>query len=180
MDIRRILKRTASVVGCLLVGMQFVPTARKPENGEVRGVHMQEVVDPKVGAILDRSCADCHSNHTRWPWYSRIAPVSWILCRDVSKGRAKLDFSQWTEEPRSTNARMEICDAVSDRSMPLRAYTVLHRDARLSELDVDLICAWASSPVAQTPPGQINGATQTADRWQTSSNATFTRTKGNR
>src|SRR5467141_1505221 len=122
LKVRRMLKRTATVFGCLIVGMQFIPIPKESENGKTPRVHMQEVIDPQVGAILDRSCEDCHSNHTRWPWYSRVAPISWIVYRDVSKGRNKLDFSQWQQEPHSANARMEICDAVSDGSMPLGTY----------------------------------------------------------
>jgi hypothetical protein len=146
--------------------MQFIPTTRESQEDQVNAVHIQEVVDPKVGAILERSCADCHSNQTRWPWYSNIAPVSWILSSHVSKGRAKLNFSEWTGEPQSTNARMEICDAVSNGSMPLRGYTLLHRDARLSEPDIDLICSWASSPAAQASAQQPTGTALTAERRQ--------------
>ncbi len=72
---------------------------------------------------------DCHSNHTRWPWYGRLAPISWILSRDISRGRAKLDFSHWPYEAHTANQRMEICDAVSDGSMPLKAYTFMHHRA---------------------------------------------------
>src|SRR5260370_16847138 len=86
---------------------------------------MQEAIDSRVGAILDRSCEDCHSNHTRWPWHSHVAPISWLLYRDVTKGRNKLDFSQWAEQPHSANARLEICDAGSDGNMHPRRYTHL-------------------------------------------------------
>ena len=55
---------------------------------------MAEVINPQVGAILDRSCQDCHSSRTTWPWYSRVAPVSWIVSKHVSEGREMLDF--WT------------------------------------------------------------------------------------
>jgi hypothetical protein len=77
-------------------------------------------------------CQDCHSENTRWPWYSRVAPVSWIVARDVRRGRAKLDFTSWAGRYHSTNERMEICDAVSNGSMPMKAYTIMHRRARLS------------------------------------------------
>ncbi len=150
--------------GGLFIVMQFVPTAGKLENGKAPRVHMQEAIDSRVGAILDRSCEDCHSNHTRWPWYSHVAPISWLLYRDVTKGRNKLDFSQWAEEPHSANARMEICDAVSDGSMPLRGYTLLHRNARLSEHDVNLICNWASTTEVQAFAAPISGATVTTAR----------------
>lgn len=172
---RIMIRGAAGAIGCLFAGMQFVPTARESEKGRVQSVHIQEVLDPKVGAILERSCGDCHSNQTRWPWYSSIAPVSWIMSRDVTKGRAKLNFSEWTQEPKSMNARREICDAVSDGSMPLRAYTLLHRDARLSEPDVDLICSWASPPVVQAPARQVSETTLAAERRQNATPRTSVR-----
>src|SRR6266478_7823471 len=135
---QRVLSRTAVLLGFARVGIQFVPTSTKPTSVTVSKVHMAEMIGPQAGAILDRSCQDCHSSNTHLPWFGRVAPVSWILSRDVNKGREKLDFSQWTGRAPSTNERMEICDAVSDGSMPLRAYTVLHRRARISKQAVYL------------------------------------------
>lgn len=135
--------------------------------------------DSQVGAILDRSCQDCHSANTRWPWYARVAPFSWILARDVSKGRAKLDFSQWAEKLPSTNQRMEVCDAVSNGSMPLRAYTLVHRNARLSKQDVDSICDWAATPEPTRPGVKALGLDAT-DETLTSSNNLHSFSKGSR
>jgi len=140
--------------------MQFVPNPYRLEDATHSRVRMAEVIDPQVGKILDRSCQDCHSDHTRWPWYSHVAPISWFLYRDVKKGRAKLNFSQWTQEATSANAGMEICDAVSGGSMPLHGYTLLHGDAKLSEQDVNLICDWASASMAQASATKVNRATR--------------------
>lgn len=104
---------------------------------------------PEVGAILQRACKDCHSNETRWPWYSHIAPASWLLERDVKRGREKLNFSDWTSRNRSANEVEEICDAVTNGSMPLRGYRLIHREASLSTHDVDVICAWADTAMAE-------------------------------
>ena len=108
--------------------------------------HTAEMINPQVGKILDRSCQDCHSNRTAWPWYSHVAPVSWVISKHVNEGREMLDFSQWINQPPSANERMLICDAVSNGRMPLPGYTVIHRNARLSRRDVDLICEWAAAP----------------------------------
>jgi heme-binding protein len=145
---QRALSRMAVLIGLALVGMQFVPTAVKRSPVPVSGIRLAQVIDPHAGAILDRSCQDCHSRHTNWPWYGRVAPVSWFLSRDVSRGLEKLDFSEWARRPQSANERMEICDAVSDGSMPLRAYTLIHREAMLSKQDVKVICDWAAVPQA--------------------------------
>jgi hypothetical protein len=142
----RLTKLASSLLALVFIGMQFVPTAAKPIPMGGDGFHLAQVIGPQVGAILDRSCQDCHSSHTNWPWYGRIAPVSWVLSRDVSRGLEKLDLSEWARRAQSVNERMEICDAVSDRSMPLHAYTLIHRGARLSKQDIELICNWAATP----------------------------------
>lgn len=74
-----------------------------------------------VRPVLEWACLDCHSNETKWPWYNRVPPVSWLIQRDVDKGREHLNFSTWTGgTPRlaTTNEIQEICDAVSDGAMP--------------------------------------------------------------
>ena len=148
---REALMRVTVVFGFLFVGIQLVPTTTRSNAVPASGPHMAEAVDPQVRSILDRSCQDCHSDHTHWPWYSHVAPVSWMVARDVRRGRQRLDFSDWARRPDSANERMEICDALSDGSMPPRAYTIFHRNAELSERDVDLICAWAAGAVAHEP-----------------------------
>jgi len=112
---------------------------------------MAEVINPQVGAILDRSCQDCHSSRTTWPWYSRVAPMSWIVSKHVREGREVLNFSDWAHQPDLADEPMLICDAVSDGSMPLRDYTLIHRKAKLSKRDVELICGWAAASSPMTP-----------------------------
>src|SRR5262249_5184984 len=147
---KRTLRRTAVALAVLIAGIQFVPCSTGPENNApMRMIKQSDVGGPRIAAILDRSCMDCHSDQTHWPWYSRIAPASWILHRDVKLGRAKLNFSQWSKPP-AVRARKEICDAVSDGSMPLPAYALLHHDARLSKQDVASIYQWASDSSTRT------------------------------
>jgi hypothetical protein len=141
----RLAKLTLILLGLVFIGMQFVSTAATPKTSAPTGVRMAEAIDPQVGAILDRSCQDCHSDRTNWPWYSHVAPVSWIVSKHVSEGREMLDFSAWADQPHSGDERMLICDAVSSRSMPLASYTMIHRKAKISPLDVKLICDWAAA-----------------------------------
>jgi hypothetical protein len=93
-----------------------------------------------------------------WPWYSRVAPVSWVISKHVIEGRETLDFSEWATQPPSDDQRMLICNAVSDGSMPLSDYAAIHRKARLSKEDVRLICAWAdasSTPMTSAQVGKL-------------------------
>jgi len=144
--VRRLAKLTLISLGFVFLGMQFVSTASTPKTPAPTGIHTAGVVDPRVGTILDRSCQDCHSNRTNWPWYSHVAPVSWIVSQHVREGREMLDFSAWTDRPHSESERMLICDAVSSGGMPLASYTMIHRTAKLSKLDIKLICDWAAAP----------------------------------
>jgi hypothetical protein len=145
---RKLAKRISLLFAFVVLGMQFVPAATTPKTSPTTGTHVAEVINPQVGAILDRSCQDCHSMRTTWPWYSRVAPVSWIVSKHVSEGREMLDFSAWANQPPSPDERMLICDAVSDGRMPLPEYSVVHRNAKLSKRDVELICGWAAAPSA--------------------------------
>jgi hypothetical protein len=142
---RKLAKLTLILLAFVFLGMQCVPTATTKASATT-GAPMAEVINPQVGAILDRSCQDCHSNRTTWPWYSHVAPVSWIAAKHVSEGREILDFSDWANQPDSADERMLICDAVSDGRMPLPGYTLIHRNAKLSKRDVELICNWAAAP----------------------------------
>jgi len=104
-------------------------------------------MSPQVAAILDRSCQDCHSNKTRWPWYSHVAPVSWLVADDVKNGREHLNLSEWgryDNSEASTQLR-NMCREARAGVMPLDAYTLIHRLAKLSEDDVKVLCDWTTA-----------------------------------
>ena len=102
----------------------------------------------EVAAVIGRACRDCHSNQTVWPWYSRIAPVSWLVARDVKEGRAKLNFSQWNiYSPEMTRIKLgEICKEVKSGGMPPLYYIQIHPETKVTPAEVSAIC---SAPVAQ-------------------------------
>lgn len=95
-------------------------------------------------AVLDRSCRDCHSNRTVWPWYTQVAPVSWLMAYAVTKGRKTINFSEWGGySPEQQRALLALsCADVTNGKMP-GAYTLLHPETRLSTQDVETICAAA-------------------------------------
>ena len=129
----------------VLVAIQFVPipidTGNPPVTGDIP-------TSPAVKAILRRACYDCHSNETEWPWYGRIAPVSWLIARDVRKGRAELNFSTWNQY--STQQRVkklrESWEEIAEGEMPPWFYRPVHRDARLTAEDRTLLRQWAREP----------------------------------
>ena len=99
---------------------------------------------PDVEAILRRSCADCHSNETVWPWYSNVAPVSWLVANDVNRARRHLNLSTWNRlSPADRQEAAEhIREEVLEGEMPLAIYLPLHPEARLSDADKKLIENW--------------------------------------
>jgi Haem-binding domain len=125
-----------------VVGLTFPSGASqkdRPLTGTLRGPE-------NVRMIIGRACRDCHTNETHWPWYSHIPLLSTLIERDVNMGRAHLNFSTWTRNQThlpTRNQLQELCDAVSDGTMPPRSYKLLHPEARLSEQDVDVFCNWA-------------------------------------
>ena len=104
------------------------------------------VVPENLRPIITRACRDCHTDQTQWPWYSRLPVVSFMIERDVRKGKEHLNFSTWAMNSKgkpTRNQLQEVCDAVSDNAMPPRSYRLVHPQSRLSEKDVDALCQWA-------------------------------------
>jgi hypothetical protein len=149
---KRILKWGLGVLALLFVGIQLVPVERaNPSSDPSRAIWAGTQVTPEVAGLLRNSCGDCHSNDTRWPWYSHLAPVSWFVTEHVKDGRRHLNFSEWLQDaggPRraAPEKRLEeICDEVSKGGMPLRSYSLIHRNASLSADDVRRICEWTAA-----------------------------------
>jgi hypothetical protein len=143
--ILRIAKWIALVVLCVLAILQFIRPARtNPVVESSLALESHTRVDPAVAAILDRSCIDCHSNKTRWPWYTNISPVSWFVVGHVNDGREDMNFSEWGRyEKRDQEKMLEgICELATEGEMPLSSYTPMHRGSKLTADDVKTLCAW--------------------------------------
>jgi Haem-binding domain len=153
MKLKKTLKWVLVVGICLLLFAQFVgPAKTNPLTDQSKTLAANAQVDPKVGQILDRSCGDCHSNNTRWPWYSNVAPVSWFVINHVDEGRHDLNFSEWGNyDKRRQNVRLsQMCDLVKAGEMPLSSYTPLHPGTKPSADEVKAICDWTTVERART------------------------------
>ncbi|HEX7316787.1 MAG TPA: heme-binding domain-containing protein [Pyrinomonadaceae bacterium] len=143
---RKVLKVVAVFLLLLMVGVQFVrPERVNPTIVIDKSLEEHARVPPEVAGVLNRSCMDCHSNRTDWPWYSNVAPVSWFVVDHVNHGRRHLNFSRWGEYSRRD--AMEhlngICSTTKSGVMPLDSYTLVHRGAQLTPADVKTLCDWA-------------------------------------
>jgi hypothetical protein len=140
------LKRLALGLLVLAAAVQFYRPARtNPPVDPGRTVVAATALPAEVAAILRRSCFDCHSNETRWPWYSAVVPMAWGVANHVAEGRATMNFSEWgAYAPRKRVAMLEkMCDEVREEKMPLPSYLLLHPGARLAEADWQAICDWS-------------------------------------
>lgn len=146
---KKIIKIIAIVVLVGFIGIQFFNRPDKTTTAEITPGHITKVmnVPSNVESILKRSCYDCHSDHTVWPWYSSVAPVSWLVADDVVKGRKKMNFSQWDKIPEAKKeARLNaICEEINAGEMPLQNYLYIHGDAKLSQADKDILCKWVET-----------------------------------
>ena len=146
------LKRIVLAIAILFVAAQLIrPSMTNPPVDESRTLRARAQVPPEIHAILERSCNDCHSNKTAWPWYSQVAPVSWYLSRHVTEGRRELNISDWAayDNRRATRKLDEICDQVKAGEMPIKSYLVLHPSASLSDADRQALCDWSEKERAR-------------------------------
>jgi hypothetical protein len=127
MKMKKLLRRAGSIALLLLLAIQFVPYGREHINPVV--VAEPPWDSPATRAFAVRACFDCHSNETRWPWYSHVAPASWLLQRDVGEGREHLNFSEWNRRQRHADEAGEI---VAEGEMPPWFYTPVHLASSLS------------------------------------------------
>ena len=127
---RRFWVRSGLLLVLAFGAIQFVPYGRDHVNPPVGAEPTWDSPDTRV--LAKQACFDCHSNETEWPAYSRVAPVSWLIQRDVSEGRAVLNFSEWQRpQEEATEAAKEALEG----EMPLRIYRLMHAHARLSAAD---------------------------------------------
>ena len=107
----------------------------------------------EITASLRAACYDCHSHETFWPWYSRIAPVSWLVASDVNEGREHLNLSDWPTEPSRAAKKLDRINEVMDyREMPPKKYTLIHANARLTEAQRKEIMVWTEAAANKLRP----------------------------
>jgi hypothetical protein len=143
--VSRRLKQAAVVFVAVFAAAQLVRPARtNPATAPNRTIQAQVGTASALPVVLDRSCRDCHSNKTVWPWYSGVAPVSWLMVAGVAEGRRVVNFSEWAGySPEQQQALLALsCQAASAGRMP-GAWTLVHPETRLTAQDVETICAAA-------------------------------------
>lgn len=149
---RRILKIVTVVLAAGLAAAQVVnrPDLTNPPVNEAMTIEAALHPPQSIMATLTRSCGDCHSNATKWPWYSHVAPMSWLVADHVLDGRRALNFSTFADIKHEFRAGMleELAAEVKKGDMPLPSYTVIHRDAKLNDAERAALVTWAEAAAA--------------------------------
>ncbi len=138
-------KVKVALVAALLVfvALQFTNPART-NPPVVNDLAATNAPPAEITALLRAACYDCHSSETKWPWYARLAPSSWLVVSDVNEGREHLDFSDWPREPERVAKKLDrINEELDYKEMPPKKYTLLHPEARLTEAQRKAIMDWA-------------------------------------
>lgn len=136
------------ILTIVFVGIQFVPVALNQSEEVLKNDIIVALNPPEeIAMILKISCYDCHSNNTIYPWYDKIAPVSWWVANHVEEAKDELNFSEWMSfsQKRKTKKLKEIIEELDEEEMPLESYLIMHGNAKLSEAQVEALKKWVNT-----------------------------------
>ena len=139
----RIVRWLLIVFLVVFIGAQFIrPVRDNPPTPA--GSSLVGKATPEVAAILDRACRDCHSNDSRWPWYTNVTPTNWFVANHVHHAREHLNYSLWATYDEDDRDKFlgNMCSLAQRRRMPLPSYLLVHRDAKLSDVEIKTLCDW--------------------------------------
>lgn len=134
MKLGRIIGIVLVVVLIGFVILQFIPYGKNHQNPPVKAEPAWD--SPQTRQLFYQTCGDCHSNETVWPWYSNIAPVSWLIQNDVDEGRSYLNVSEWRTRGMEADDAAEV---VREGEMPPSLFLIMHPEARLDQTDKQIL-----------------------------------------
>jgi hypothetical protein len=152
----RLIAASGAALFFAFLALQLVPAPPRtnPPVAREKTIHSRLQLPPKVSGILQRACVNCHSNETAWPWYSKVAPSSWLLATHVNGARRAMNLSEWPAEPAETIAALTAaCADVEGGLMPPVSYRWIHPEARLSPAETKAFCAWTRTEVSAVLAG---------------------------
>lgn len=131
----------------LFILIQFIRPEKNDSKNEMYAMSTVMEIPIEVNKIIQTSCADCHTNSTNYPWYSEIAPASWYLAQHVKEGKEHLNFSEWTAYNKDQQEHIieDMKEVLNDREMPLKSYLLIHKDAKLTENQYQILYDWVNT-----------------------------------
>lgn len=145
---KRILKIGVIILFAAFLVIQLVrPDRTNPPITQAETLESSAQIPENVEAILTRSCGDCHTNKTTYPWYANVTPFNWFLANHIKDGRTNLNFSVWNTYETSRKRRKldQICEQITSREMPLPSYLWIHTGAKLSDEEIKILCDWTDA-----------------------------------
>jgi heme-binding protein len=141
----KIILGSAAVLGA--AALIINPSLKNPPIIAAETVLATNAPPGEIVTLLRNACYDCHSDETKWPWYSHVAPVSWWLVDHIKDGRKHLNFSHWPHDDPQRAARKwgRVADEVNEQSMPLASYTWMHPEARFTAAQREQLAKWAET-----------------------------------
>lgn len=143
----------------LLIIQVFRPERTNPQTPAKLSLEGADPPPARVHQLLKSACFSCHSNQTVWPWYSSVAPFSWVIADDVKQARRNLNFSEWERYDPSEKVHQlkEVRDILKEGDMPPWDYRLAHSEARLSDTEVAVLTTWAEQEREKLLEGQKSG-----------------------
>lgn len=142
------IKKILIVLLIGLIAIQFFhPTKNKAEGEQENYIGKKFIVPDDVKSILEKSCNDCHSNNTRYPWYSKVQPIDWWLDHHIKEGKREINFDEFSNKSLRYQYHKieEIAEQVKKGEMPLNSYTWTHKDAILTDIEKNKIFTWTDA-----------------------------------
>lgn len=143
------IKKITLSLAVVLLAIQFIrPTKNVSEGLSANDISYAYTTMPKeIHVLLQKKCYDCHSNNTHYPWYANVQPVAWFLASHVEEGKEHLNFSEFTtyEKKRADHKLEELVEEVLQGEMPLKSYTLIHREAVVTAQEASALRNWVLS-----------------------------------
>ncbi|MDP2069951.1 MAG: heme-binding domain-containing protein [Lutibacter sp.] len=141
------MKRLLLIILALFILIQFIKIEKNDSKSEMNAISTVMEIPVEVNKIIQTSCADCHSNSTKYPWYSEIAPASWFLAQHIKEGKEKLNFSEWTTYNKDQKQHIikDLKEVLNEREMPLKSYVLVHKELGLSENQYQILYDWVNT-----------------------------------
>lgn len=141
------MKKTILIILALFLAMQLIIPAKNTSNDFTNSITTEVKTSKEVEEILKTSCYDCHSNITKYPWYSKIAPISWYVAQHVNRGKEYLNFSEWKQY--NTHQKKHIVEdliqEIKDQAMPLKSYLLIHDEAVVTPEQYAILLNWVKT-----------------------------------
>lgn len=143
----KLWKKIVLALAVVFVILQLFRPEKNVGGSTTHNIAQRFAVPPGVQMVLQRSCYNCHSNNTAYPWYEEVQPVGWFLAKHIRDGKRALNFDEYTSYRLMRQYRrfQDIIDQVENGEMPLPSYLLVHRDARLSQSEKDELIEWCTA-----------------------------------